>query len=101
MDDGGKEQKGKLDAENEQQAASKLKQMGLFATSIQAGRGAGSRAAAKGRGAAPAKAKKKKGGMVLGPIVIKKKKLTTFTRQLATLLNAGQALVRALRTLER
>ena len=98
MDGQGREQKGRIDAQNEQEAASKLKQMGLFATGIRAA--SGNRG---GRGQAQAKkvVRKKGGGIVLGTPVIKKKKLTTFTRQMATLLNAGQALVRALRTLER
>ncbi len=104
MDGQGREQKGRIEASNQQEAASKLKQQGLFATDISgqggAGRGGAGRGAAGGR-KRPAKPKKRGGGMVLGTPVLKKKKLATFTRQLATLLTAGQALVRALRTLER
>jgi len=98
MDGRGKEQKGKIDADNEQDAASKLKQMGLFPTSI-------SEVAAKGpAGAAPGAAKRKPGGGGFGGFGaprIKRKQLTTITRQMATLLDAGLPLVRALRTLER
>ncbi len=95
MDGRGKEQKGRIDAENEQDAAAKLKQMGLFPTNIsQVGGGA--------RGQAPGAAgRKPSGGRGWGAPRIKRKKLTTLTRQLATLLDAGLPLVRALRTLER
>ncbi|MFO7820505.1 MAG: type II secretion system F family protein, partial [Lentisphaeria bacterium] len=101
MDGKGQEQKGRIDAGDQQQAASKLKQMGLFATNIMEARGGG---AAKKGGKGKAKSggrSAKKGSMMLTKPVIKRKKLVTFTRQLATLLEAGQALVRALRTLER
>ncbi|MCF7853433.1 MAG: type II secretion system F family protein, partial [Candidatus Pacebacteria bacterium] len=98
MDGEGREQKGRVDAQNEQEAATKLKHMGLFATTLTQARGG-----ARTRGGGPARSRPaaKKGTIVLGTPVLKKKKLTTFTRQLATLLSAGQALVRALRTLER
>ncbi len=99
MDGQGKEQKGRIDAGSEQEAASKLKQMGLFATSISQGRARTGKGPQKASG--PARKRKSGAGMILGTPVIKKKKLMTFTRQMATLLDAGQALVRALRTLER
>lgn len=96
MDGAGKEKRGKIEASSEQDAGAKLKHQGLFITNI---------SSAKSGGKAGPKNKKsrakKGGGMVIGTPVIKKKKLTTFTRQLSTLLEAGQALVRALRTLER
>jgi len=46
MDGRGKEQKGRLEAENEQEAAAKLKQMGLFPTSMSEVRGRGGAKAA-------------------------------------------------------
>ncbi len=100
LDGRGKEQKGRVEAENEQDASSKLKQMGLFPTSISQARG--QRGGKPGR-AAPGAAGRKVGGgkRSFGGGSIRKKKLTTFTRQLATLLDAGLPLVRALRTLER
>ena len=100
MDGRGKEQKGRVEADSEQDAASKLKQMGLFATSVAVARAGVSKAKGGQRGG-PIKARKKGRGMLLTAPVISRKKLTTFTRQLATLLAAGQALVRSLRTLER
>lgn len=96
MDGQGKEKRGRIEAASEQDAGARLKQQGLFATSISAARSGGAARKAKAGGA-----RKKGGAIVLGTPRIKKKKLTTFTRQMATLLAAGQALVRALRTLER
>ncbi|OPZ30114.1 MAG: Type II secretion system protein F [Lentisphaerae bacterium ADurb.BinA184] len=100
MDGRGKERRGKIDAASEQDATAKLKQMGLFVTSLAASREA-AQAKAKGLGRSQAAGHRKKGGGLLGKAVIKRKRLTTFTRQLSTLLAAGQALVRGLRTLER
>jgi len=103
MDGQGKEQRGKIDADNAQDAATKLKQQGLFPTSIGEVKGSGP---AKRPGAGgPGGGQKAAGGfnfsMSMGTPVIKRKQLTTMTRQLATLLDAGLPLVRALRTLER
>ena len=86
----GKELKGKISAASEEAAIAELKSKGLFPTSVKA--------------AAAAATKKKKGSgmnMALGPIVVKKKDLTVFTRQLAILLDAGLPLIRSLRTLEK
>ena len=96
MDGAGKEKRGKIEASSEQDAGAKLKQQGLFVTNISSAKAGGKRGGNK-----KSKGAKKGGGIVIGTPVIKKKKLTTFTRQIATLLEAGQALVRALRTLER
>ncbi|OVE82268.1 pilus assembly protein PilC, partial [bacterium M21] len=98
MDAQGKERKGRMDADNENMANSKLKEQGLFPTSIAEARGGGG-----GKGGGKKKAKKKfaSQGIVIGTPKIRQKTLTTFTRQLATLLDAGLPLVRALRTLER
>ncbi len=101
VDAGGKEHKGQLDAENQQEAAAKLKQMGLFPTSLVAPRGPGAPAGRKGAGGGRAAAAQRGMGAGLAAPRIKRKDLVTFTRQLATLLEAGLPLVRALRTLER
>ena len=92
MDSRGKESKGVIEADSEPDAVNKLKEKELYPTDI---------SEVKGKG----KKKKKKGGMgsmeiTLGTPKISKKALTTFTRQLAVLLDAGLPLVRALRTLE-
>ncbi|MCH2174492.1 MAG: type II secretion system F family protein [Lentisphaeria bacterium] len=89
MDAQGKEKKGRIEAENETEAGQKLRDDNLHPTSI-----------------VPAKAGKKKKknkgpGIVIGTPKLKTKQVTQFTRQLATLLDAGLPLVRALRTLER
>ncbi len=94
MDNQGKEHKNKIDAENETEAGAKLKQMGLFPTSITEIKGSGKTPAA----AAPGGKKKSKFG---AGGALNSKVLCTVTRQLATLLDAGLPLVRALRTLER
>lgn len=96
MDSNGKERKGAVEADNEQEATQQLKQMGLFPTSLVLNKGA---SAAKGAG--KASGAKTGAGFRLGAPKIPRKDLTTTTRQLATLLEAGLPLVRALRTLER
>jgi len=96
MDGRGKEQKGRIEADNEQEAAQKLKQQGLFPTSITEGKSKGTAKAAPGQ-----QKKSGGGGITFGAPKIRPKILTQFTRQLATLLDAGLPLVRALRTLEK
>lgn len=90
MASNGKEKKGTVEADTEQSAASRLKQQGLFPTSI-IKVGDNKRAKAP---KSPKPGKRRKGK-------IKGKDLTIFTRQLATLLDAGLPLLRALKTLER
>ena len=92
MDGNGKEKKGVIEAENEQEASAQLKQQGLFPTSLTS-----SKAASKGKSGAA----KGGGGFGMGMPKVPRKDLTTTTRQLATLLQAGLPLVRAIRTLER
>ena len=91
MDTGGKEKKGIIEAETEQDAVNALKQQQLFPTSI---------IAAKTTNPVQSSAKGGK-GMGFGAPKIPRKELTTMTRQLATLLEAGLPLVRAMRTLQR
>lgn len=104
MDSRGKEQKGTLEVASQNEAIGRVKEMGLFPTKIvEVTKEKGDKSAAK-----PAAAKKKKGGA--GNINIripglggkvKAKVLTTFTRQLATLVDAGLPLLRGLRVLEK
>ncbi|MCK5801888.1 MAG: type II secretion system F family protein [Lentisphaeria bacterium] len=102
MDGSGKEKKGSITADNEQEAAGQLKQMGLFPTNIAAAKAAGGAAAGAGAKKAPGAAGKGgSGGIAMFGPKINRKSLTTMTRQLSTLLEAGLPLVRALRTLER
>lgn len=100
MDAKGKEQKGRIQAANEEAVMAALRAKGMFPTSIklEVGKDAAKKMSSKGG------AKSKGGGgfnMTLGPMVIKRKELTVVTRQLAILLDAGLPLIRSLRTLEK
>jgi len=97
VDSKGKERKGNIEAGNEQEATNKLKNDGLFPTNIAE---IGDKKTQK---AAPQQQSKgaRTGFSALFAPTIPKKDLTTTTRQLATLLDAGLPLVRALRTLQR
>ncbi|MCS7338580.1 MAG: type II secretion system F family protein, partial [Verrucomicrobiae bacterium] len=106
MDQKGKETKGVLEVSSQSEAIDRVKEMGLFPTRIvqidtpKAGK--------KGKlvSAAPGK---KKGALQMEINIkipglggrVKTKVLTTFTRQLATLVEAGLPLLRGLRVLER
>lgn len=95
IDANGKQKTGSVEAATQDEASSKLSAAGLMPTKIQ---GAKSSAPAKAATAKGAKNKKKSGGFGK---VIKPEDLTTFTRQLATLLDAGLPLVRALEVMIR
>jgi type IV pilus assembly protein PilC len=110
MDSHGKESKGTLEVSSQNEAIGRVKEMGLFPTKIvevdkekPAAKGdkkTGGKPAAKGKG-------KKGGGANLNIRIpglsgkVKSKVLTTFTRQLATLVDAGLPLLRGLRVLEK
>ena len=102
MDGQGKERKGAIEADSENDVSSKLKEQGLFPTSISEDKsgGGGGKLKAKSRTAG-----KKKGGInlniTIGTPIIKTKLLCQFTRQMATLLDAGLPLLRGLRTLQK
>ncbi len=85
----GKVRKGVLEADDEQAAAIQLHNMSLSPTSLTT-----VNTGKKGKAGAG-------GGSLFGMPKIPTKQLCTATRQLATLLEAGLPLVRALRTLER
>ncbi len=98
MDNAGAEVKDVIEAATEQEAQTLIRQKGYFPTRI----------VEKGRGKKDAKGK---GGKKKGPTGQKKKKtfafggvnakkLTTFTRQLSTLQDAGLPILRSLRILE-
>ena len=108
MNQRGKEEKGTLDVASQNEAINRLKDMGFFPTKVTEA-AAEPKKGAKGKkgGAKPAKAKKKgKKGDINIPMPkflqgkVKPKVLTTFTRQLATLVDAGLPLLRGLRVLE-
>jgi type IV pilus assembly protein PilC len=110
MDAHGKETKGTLEVASQNEAINRIKEMQLFPTKIvevdKAKEKPGKKAAgAPDKKAAP-KAKKKRGGSINIQIPglggkVKSKVLCTFTRQLATLVDAGLPLLRGLRVLEK
>ena len=111
MDAHGKETKGTLEVASQNEAIGRVKEMGLFPTKIVEIDKSKEKEKSTDKKAKPAKggkAKGKKGGGVNINIKIpglggkvKSKVLTTFTRQLATLVDAGLPLLRGLRVLER
>jgi len=105
MDAHGKETKGTLEVGNQNEAIGRVKEMGLFPTRIVEIEKVREKPDQKAKAA---KAGKKKGGGFNLNIKIpglsgkvKSKVLTTFTRQLATLVDAGLPLLRGLRVLEK
>src|SRR6266568_2251485 len=109
MDSRGKETKGTLDVGSQNEAISRLKEMGYFPTKVVEADKTKDKSDKKTKtaGAADAKGKKKGGGININIKIpglsgrVKPKVLTTFTRQLATLVDAGLPLLRGLRVLER
>ncbi|HEX7862214.1 MAG TPA: type II secretion system F family protein [Verrucomicrobiae bacterium] len=105
MDSRGKETKGTLDVANQNEAISRLKEMGYFPTKVTEAEKP--KADKKGKPASSASSGSKgakKGINISIPGLggkVKSKVLTTFTRQLATLVDAGLPLLRGLRVLEK
>src|SRR4051812_20067053 len=107
MDAHGKETRGTLDVANQNEAIGRVKEMGLFPTKIVQADKVKEKSDKKGGGKGAPKAKKKGGGANINIKIpglsgrVKSKVLTTFTRQLATLVDAGLPLLRGLRVLEK
>ncbi len=108
MDSRGKETKGTLDVANQNEAIGRLKEMGYFPTKVvEMDKAKDKKAEPKTR--TGAKAGGKKGGLNVNLNIkipglsgkVKTKVLTAFTRQLATLVDAGLPLLRGLRVLEK
>ena len=109
LDARGSETKGTIEVGSQNEAIGRVKEMGLFPTKIteadREDKSAGKKARKKT--AAKPKAGGKKGGMNFNIAIpglgggVKPKVLTTFTRQLATLVDAGLPLLRGLRVLEK
>ncbi len=109
LDTRGNETKGSLEVGSQNEAIGRVKEMGLFPTKITEA-DKEEQAAKKGKAKPVAKAKpggKKGGGININLKIpglggkVKPKVLTTFTRQLATLVDAGLPLLRGLRVLEK
>jgi type IV pilus assembly protein PilC len=107
MDKQGKEMKGVLEVSSQNEAIARVKEMNLYPTKIVEVDKEKPEKKAKKDAAKPAAAKKKGGGVNINikiPFIggrVKSKVLTTFTRQLATLVDAGLPLLRGLRVLEK
>ena len=107
-DSAGQEQRGTIEAGDRAGAIAAIRAQGLFPTAIGEVKGGGAPASAKKPAKAPAAPGKKKS---LGQIEIKlpaflrgrvkAKDLTAFTRQLATLVNAGLPLMRCIEVLKK
>ena len=97
LDDGGKPQKGTITAATSDEAIARIRSQGYFPTSVREQKVKKS----KGRGGGGGKAGKKKGGGISINIGgVSTKHLTTFTRQLSTLQDAGLPILRSLQILE-
>jgi len=109
MDAHGKETKGTLEVASQNEAIGRVKEMGLFPTKIVEVDKSKEKEKTGDKKGKPAKgkAKGKKGGGGINIKIpglsgkVKSKVLTTFTRQLATLVDAGLPLLRGLRVLEK
>jgi len=96
IDKSGKQKTGKIDAPDESAANAKLSGMGLMVSNLApSGTARGPKAKARPTGAG-----KKSGGFHIGK-VINQEELTIFTRQMATLLQAGLPLLRSLEVMIR
>jgi type IV pilus assembly protein PilC len=109
MDAHGKETKGTLEVPSQNEAIGRVKEMGLFPTKIVEIEKVKDKGDKKAGPFAKAGAKKKGKGFSVNLNIkipglggrVKSKVLTTFTRQLATLVDAGLPLLRGLRVLEK
>src|SRR5712671_4733523 len=109
MDAKGKEQKGTIEAGSQNEAIGRVKDMSLYPTKIvEVDKEKPEKKAAKTSGAPAGMPARKKQGFSLNNLSVpgmggkvKSKVLTTFTRQIATLVDAGLPLLRGLRVLEK
>jgi type IV pilus assembly protein PilC len=105
LDSRGSETKGSIEVASQNEAIGRVKEMGLFPTKITEAEKVQEKTAGK-KAAKSAKGGKRGGGNINIRIPgfggkVKPKVLTTFTRQLATLVDAGLPLLRGLRVLEK
>src|SRR5271163_4267791 len=94
LDARGQESTGVIDAPSSNEAVGQLRQAGYFPTSvIEEGKG---KAPARSKAVAAPKAKKGGGIVLFEKKTVKSKVMMIFTRQLATLIDAGLPLLRGL-----
>src|SRR5690349_15067965 len=110
LDNRGKETKGTVEVASQNEAIGRVKEMGLFPTKIVEAEKVADKKPAKGKAkSAPRAGGKKKSALDININIkipglgakVKPKVLTTFTRQLATLVDSGLPLLRGLRVLEK
>jgi type IV pilus assembly protein PilC len=107
LDARGQESKGVIEVASQNEAIGRVKEMGLFPTKIIESEKIKEKAAGKKAKAAGKRAGGKKSALDIQIKIpglsgrVKPKVLTTFTRQLATLVDAGLPLLRGLRVLEK
>ena len=106
MDQKGKEQKGTIEIASQNEAIGRIKEMGLFPTKIVEVDPAKAKSEKRSPAGGKPAARKKKGINLNIKIPgfgggVKSKVLTTFTRQLATLVDAGLPLLRGMRVLQK
>ena len=106
MDSRGKETKGTLDVANQNEAIARLKEMGVFPTKVVEAEKVKEKPDKKAKKGAATGGEKsaKKGRPLKIPFLggkVKPKVMTAFTRQLATLVDAGLPLLRGMRVLEK
>ncbi|MEM1156710.1 MAG: type II secretion system inner membrane protein GspF [Verrucomicrobiota bacterium] len=94
VDSSGSQTTGTIEAPDATSASAQIKEQGLFPTTV-------SESAAPVAGGMAAPKAKKKGSFSFGGGSVKSKVLTVFTRQLATLIDAGLPLLRSLKTLSK
>ncbi len=105
-DQSGQQKRGTVDASSSEEAIQRIKLQGFFPTSVREQKVKGKAAAESGADTKDKKKKKKPaekkggGGVTLPFAKVKGKQLTTFTRQLSTLQDAGLPLLRSLQILE-
>jgi len=102
LDSNGKEVHGEIEAANQSAALSSIRDKQYFPTKVEelSGGGGGAAPSAKGKSSKSAMQMEIKMPKFLQGGV-KAKQLTTFTRQMSTLVNAGLPLMRSLRVLQR
>jgi type IV pilus assembly protein PilC len=108
LDARGNESKGSIEVASQNEAIGRVKEMGLFPTKItESEKEEKAVPGKKSKAAGKPKSGGKKGGININLKIpgfggkVKPKVLTTFTRQLATLVDAGLPLLRGLRVLEK
>ena len=101
LNQAGQPQKGEVDAPNSEEAIARIKSQGFFPTSVREKKvRSRSGAAQAGGGAAPAaKPKRKASEISINIGGVGKKAITQFSRQMATLIDAGLPILRSLQIL--